>query len=153
MTICMYIHTTMEIWLKQSYINYSPVGLSGIELGSSLINRVVQELRTKEFPFLEDFVTLSPIPGFRKWLESHLNQNIPEGMYGIMCHYNEYLMYSIIATETCKISPDELQSLTRFYDSKNEHYLSTLQVLYRHTYIHTYIYTYIHIYINMYIHT
>ena len=46
-------------------------GLSGVDLGNSLIKRVVQELQ-REFPFLNDFVTLSPIPGFRQWIESSL---------------------------------------------------------------------------------
>ena len=56
------------------------VGLSGIELGNSLILQVVNELK-KEFPELNDFVTLSPIPGFRKWLESHLTHNIKQSKY------------------------------------------------------------------------
>ena len=48
------------------------VGLSGVELGNFLIRRVVQELQ-HEFPDkLRNFVTLSPIPGFWRWLESHL---------------------------------------------------------------------------------
>jgi malonyl-CoA decarboxylase len=46
-------------------------GLSGIELGNSLILQVVEALR-KEFSTLRHFVTLSPIPGFRKWLEEHI---------------------------------------------------------------------------------
>ncbi|KAL5457281.1 hypothetical protein EMCRGX_G034529 [Ephydatia muelleri] len=48
-------------------------GLSGVHLGNFLIKRVVKELQ-KEFPSLKQFVTLSPIPGFRKWLESFLKQ-------------------------------------------------------------------------------
>ncbi|KAK3812805.1 MAG: malonyl-CoA decarboxylase-domain-containing protein [Benniella sp.] len=43
------------------------VGLSGIELGNFLIKRVVRSLKV-EFPQIETFSTLSPIPGFRKWL-------------------------------------------------------------------------------------
>ncbi|KAG0205005.1 hypothetical protein BGX31_003055 [Mortierella sp. GBA43] len=42
-------------------------GLSGIELGNFLIKRVVRSLKA-EFPQIETFSTLSPIPGFRKWL-------------------------------------------------------------------------------------
>lgn len=48
-------------------------GLSGVHLGNFLIKRVVKELQ-KEFPNLKQFVTLSPIPGFKKWLESFLKQ-------------------------------------------------------------------------------
>ncbi|XP_067140335.1 malonyl-CoA decarboxylase, mitochondrial-like [Centruroides vittatus] len=42
-------------------------GLQGIELGTQLIKRVVQEILT-EFPHLTQFSTLSPIPGFKTWL-------------------------------------------------------------------------------------
>ncbi|KAG0344199.1 hypothetical protein BG004_004648 [Podila humilis] len=43
------------------------VGLSGIELGNFLIKRVVRSLKV-EFPQIETFSTLSPIPGFRRWI-------------------------------------------------------------------------------------
>jgi malonyl-CoA decarboxylase len=42
-------------------------GLAGISFGNFLIKNVVEEL-TKEIPGLKTFVTLSPVPGFRKWL-------------------------------------------------------------------------------------
>ena len=44
-------------------------GLSGISFGNLLIKQVAAELR-QEFSGLEKFVTLSPIPTFRKWLRS-----------------------------------------------------------------------------------
>jgi malonyl-CoA decarboxylase len=47
-------------------------GLSGIDLGSFLIKRVVREL-TQTVPGLHTFCTLSPIPGFRTWLESQID--------------------------------------------------------------------------------
>lgn len=43
-------------------------GLSGISFGSFLIKQVVDELQ-KEYPNLKRFATLSPIPGFRRWLD------------------------------------------------------------------------------------
>ncbi|CAG8440486.1 5085_t:CDS:10 [Ambispora leptoticha] len=49
----------------------SQPGLSGIELGSFLLKRVIIELQ-KEFPSIHTFSTLSPIPGFRNWLETTL---------------------------------------------------------------------------------
>lgn len=49
-----------------SITNCQP-GLRGVPLGSSLIKQVVQDLR-KNLPRLRTFATLSPIPGFRKWL-------------------------------------------------------------------------------------
>tara|TARA_R110002049_G_scaffold79383_1_gene202224 strand:- start:6450 stop:7862 length:1413 start_codon:yes stop_codon:yes gene_type:complete len=42
-------------------------GLHQISFGNFLIKSVVEELR-KEMPELKTFVTLSPVPGFRKWL-------------------------------------------------------------------------------------
>jgi malonyl-CoA decarboxylase len=44
-------------------------GLRGISFGDYLIKRVVQEL-TQELPQLKRFATLSPIPGFRLWLDN-----------------------------------------------------------------------------------
>ena len=54
-------------------------GLSGVELGNYLIKMVAKEL-LKEFPQqLKNLVTLSPIPGFRRWLDSHLKQHSEQG--------------------------------------------------------------------------
>src|SRR3984957_9460906 len=44
-------------------------GLGGISFGNFLIKQVVEELR-RELPKLEDFVTLSPVPGFVQWLKT-----------------------------------------------------------------------------------
>ncbi|KAF9354721.1 hypothetical protein BGX34_010846 [Mortierella sp. NVP85] len=49
------------------FVQVALVRLSGIELGNFLIKRVVRSLKV-EFPQIETFSTLSPIPGFRKWL-------------------------------------------------------------------------------------
>jgi len=43
-------------------------GLRGISFGNLLIKQVADELK-REFPHLRRFATLSPIPGFRRWLE------------------------------------------------------------------------------------
>ena len=43
-------------------------GLRGISFGNFLIKQVAEDLG-REFPRLKTFATLSPIPGFRKWLE------------------------------------------------------------------------------------
>lgn len=42
-------------------------GLRGVPFGSLLIKQVVEDLRSS-LPRLRTFATLSPIPGFRKWL-------------------------------------------------------------------------------------
>jgi malonyl-CoA decarboxylase len=48
-------------------------GLRGISFGNFLIKQVVEELQA-EFPQLKRFSTLSPIPGFRRWLTQWLAQ-------------------------------------------------------------------------------
>ncbi|MES2364029.1 MAG: malonyl-CoA decarboxylase [Pseudomonadota bacterium] len=45
-------------------------GLRGVSFGDSLIKRVVETLK-EEFPKLKVFATLSPIPGFRGWLNKN----------------------------------------------------------------------------------
>ncbi|MBB4576171.1 malonyl-CoA decarboxylase [Rhizobium lentis] len=44
-------------------------GLRGISFGNFLIKQVVEDLR-KDLPGLKNFVTLSPVPGFARWLAS-----------------------------------------------------------------------------------
>jgi malonyl-CoA decarboxylase len=44
-------------------------GLAGVNFGNFLIKQVVEEIR-RELPPIETFVTLSPVPGFRAWLET-----------------------------------------------------------------------------------
>jgi malonyl-CoA decarboxylase len=46
-------------------------GLRGISFGNFLIKQVVEELQA-EFPKLKRFSTLSPVPGFRRWLGQRL---------------------------------------------------------------------------------
>jgi malonyl-CoA decarboxylase len=43
-------------------------GLGGVSFGSFLIKQVAEELQ-REFPKLENFVTLSPVPGLMQWLK------------------------------------------------------------------------------------
>ena len=49
-------------------ISNTQAGLRGVGFGDSLIKRVV-ELLQSEFPGLKTFATLSPIPGFRNWMQ------------------------------------------------------------------------------------
>jgi len=43
-------------------------GLRGISFGNLLLKRVIDDLR-RDLPQLKVFATLSPLPGFRKWLD------------------------------------------------------------------------------------
>ena len=50
-------------------ISNAQTGLAGISFGNFLIKKVVASL-SKDLPNLKTFATLSPIPGFRKWLDT-----------------------------------------------------------------------------------
>lgn len=51
-------------------------GLRGISFGNFLIKQVVEEL-ARDFPGLDTFVTLSPVPGFRAWLDQERGKEGP----------------------------------------------------------------------------
>jgi malonyl-CoA decarboxylase len=57
-------------------ISNCQAGLAGISFGNSLIKQVASDLAI-ELPGLKTFVTLSPIPGFGKWLEEEKIQLSP----------------------------------------------------------------------------
>jgi malonyl-CoA decarboxylase len=50
-------------------ISNAQKGLAGISFGNFLIKQVVERL-ARRFPQLKRFATLSPIPGFAKWLKA-----------------------------------------------------------------------------------
>lgn len=70
-------NTTEDPELCKAAIFYSvtstQTGLQGIELGTHLIKQAVLSLK-KEFPNLNTFSTLSPVPGFRNWLAIELTK-------------------------------------------------------------------------------
>jgi malonyl-CoA decarboxylase len=51
-------------------------GLRGIPLGSFLIKKVAEDLG-RELPHIRTFATISPVTGFRKWLEGLVPENAP----------------------------------------------------------------------------
>lgn len=53
-------------------ISNCQAGLRGVSFGNFLIKQVVEDLR-RELPNLRTFVTLSPVPGFAKWLDRQLS--------------------------------------------------------------------------------
>jgi malonyl-CoA decarboxylase len=57
-------------------INNCQRGLDGISFGNFLIKRVVA-LLSDEFRNLKAFATLSPVPGFRRWLDGRLEAGDP----------------------------------------------------------------------------
>jgi malonyl-CoA decarboxylase len=58
-------------------ISNTQAGLRGVSFGGFLIKRVVETLAA-DFPKLRIFATLSPIPGFRPWLERQQQSRNPE---------------------------------------------------------------------------
>lgn len=58
-------------------ISNTQVGLRGISFGNFLIKRVVDDL-SRDLPNLKQFSTLSPIPGFRKWLDEAVAKGTPD---------------------------------------------------------------------------
>ncbi|CEI84666.1 Malonyl-CoA decarboxylase [Ehrlichia minasensis] len=56
-------------------ISNTQMGLSGISLGNFLIKRVVNKL-SEEFQSIKIYATLSPIPGFVRWLTRILPNNL-----------------------------------------------------------------------------
>ncbi|WP_404379180.1 malonyl-CoA decarboxylase [Caenispirillum salinarum] len=58
-------------------ISSTQPGLRGISLGDFLIKRVVDHLR-RELPNITTFSTLSPVPGFRRWLERTMAAGDPD---------------------------------------------------------------------------
>lgn len=57
-------------------ISNCQAGLAGVGFGDFLIKRVVDRL-SQRFPNLKTFATLSPIPGFRRWLDVALEGGEP----------------------------------------------------------------------------
>jgi len=67
-------------------------GLSGISFGNFLIKEVVHKLKRNN-EGLEKFVTLSPVPGFSKWLkEKSIDENISED--DLLKHAIIYFLHS-----------------------------------------------------------
>ena len=54
-------------------------GLSGVSFGNFLIKQVVEDL-ARELPALKTFVTLSPVPGFARWLDGERQSDEPAGL-------------------------------------------------------------------------
>ncbi|GEP10566.1 malonyl-CoA decarboxylase [Methylobacterium gnaphalii] len=60
-------------------ISNCQAGLAGVTFGNFLIKQVVEDL-AREIPTLKNFVTLSPVPGFRSWLDRERASDAPQGL-------------------------------------------------------------------------
>ena len=73
-------------------ISNTQPGLAGISLGNFLIKTVVKKL-SDDFNQIKQFATLSPVPGFRKWLAPKLTDGeegilLPKEIKAIKAHSN-----------------------------------------------------------------
>jgi malonyl-CoA decarboxylase len=62
-------------------ISNCQMGLKGIPLGDFLIKQVVEDLK-REFPSLKTFITLSPVPGFLRWLTQERSKETSQFVTG-----------------------------------------------------------------------
>ncbi|MEP2532197.1 malonyl-CoA decarboxylase [Shimia sp.] len=70
-------------------ISNCQAGLAGISFGNSLIKQVVRDL-SHELPGLKKFVTLSPIPGLSRWLDTKgqlPEDNTQKALKQLAAHY------------------------------------------------------------------
>ena len=58
-------------------ISNTQAGLRGVSFGGFLIKRVA-EMLSADFPKLKIFATLSPVPGFRRWLDGQARAKAPD---------------------------------------------------------------------------
>jgi malonyl-CoA decarboxylase len=101
-------------------------GLRGISFGNQLIKQVAEDLK-HEFPHLRRFATLSPIPGFRRWLEKHAAPSlleriadpawhlggIPEALQGELMRLCAY--YLVRAKQDERPDAEPLDPVARFH--------------------------------------
>jgi malonyl-CoA decarboxylase len=79
-------------------ISNTQTGLKGVSFGGFLIKRVVEELMG-DFPRLKIFATLSPVPGFRKWLDARVAAK-DASLFGR--HERDRLCHEAGAREPCE---------------------------------------------------
>jgi malonyl-CoA decarboxylase len=78
-------------------------GLAGISFGNSLIKQVAADL-SQELPELRTFVTLSPLPGFAKWLdETTINASTAGGP--LLCAYAAHYLVHVKDRSGMPIDP------------------------------------------------
>tara|TARA_R110001592_G_scaffold260403_1_gene525000 strand:+ start:113194 stop:114564 length:1371 start_codon:yes stop_codon:yes gene_type:complete len=96
-------------------------GLRGISFGEYLIKQAVKELR-KELPDLKTFVTLSPAPGFRPWLE----KSFVDGDFDKL-PFSASTFGSALASLGAKAQPIWLPELEQLLSRKCLQYLTTME--------------------------
>ena len=117
--------TSADTAIFYSISNCQP-GLAGVRLGDFLIKRVVGELRA-ELPGLEYFATLSPMPGFRAWLEEQLESDAVAGLLpedpSRSTDDDAALLRSALDDDTWYAVPDLVMPLESVLPRLGAHYL------------------------------
>ena len=78
-------------------------GLAGVSFGNFLIKQVATSLKLR-FPQLKTFSTISPVTGFRRWLESRAEEN--QDVASLLAHFD---------AEAYDGKPEELEKLAARY--------------------------------------
>jgi malonyl-CoA decarboxylase len=86
-------------------ISNAQVGLSAINFGNFLIKRVVDQL-SRELPNINTFATLSPIPGFRRWLD----RVVTEGSLSILSAENCSAVMALCPGKSAEAAVNEVLS-------------------------------------------
>ena len=94
-------------------ISNAQVGLSGINFGNFLIKRVVDSL-SKELPNLKNFATLSPMPGFRRWLDGRLL----EGQFDLLTLEQDEALMMAASMGSPEAALNALLSKDKWYEDK-----------------------------------
>ena len=106
-------------------INNCHTGLAGVPLGDFLIKRVVEELR-RDMPHVDQFVTLSPIPGFRSWLDELLSHE-PDDDRPALDEVRRRAISGILARPDWHDEPDSSEVLKDPLLRLAAHYLLTVR--------------------------
>jgi malonyl-CoA decarboxylase len=93
-------------------ISATQSGLSGIDLGHSLLQKAMTLLR-QEIPSLSIFVTLSPIPGFRNWMKEKLLSLQRGGKFLDSSFLSEQDLKLLCTSLNCSTKEDALDSLCK----------------------------------------
>jgi malonyl-CoA decarboxylase len=101
-----------------SISNFHAGPFSGIGLGELLIYKVVVKLR-EELPSLKTFVTLSPMPRFRAWLEDMANNPKNEKSLELVDRLNDEEEWKAFV-ESCECEPHEGLSHVLYHATANE---------------------------------
>ncbi len=99
-------------------ISNCQTGLRGISFGNFLIKQVVEELK-RELPNLKRFVTMSPVPGMRRWLETQ--PELPEHLAPLAKQLST--LHNPPKESFIESSKKELYQLSRHYllEAKHKH--------------------------------